>query len=115
MRVVVTGSRKWNDRTAIKEALLDCGATLVAHGDASGADRIAHAVAASEGIDIVTFPANWNGRNKAAGPYRNRLMIDTVKPELVLAFPMPDSVGTWDAAKYAEKKGIPVVVCDKYI
>ena len=115
MRVIITGSRDWQDRQAIDDALRDVGATLVAHGDAKGADWIANEVAHSLNLDVVRFPANWNKYGKSAGPRRNRLMFDMVKPDLVLAFPLKESVGTWDMADYAESKGCQVVVDDRYI
>lgn len=115
MKVLVTGSRDWQDRLAIQDALRDCGATFVVHGDAKGADWIANEVAKSLGLDVARFPANWNGRGKTAGPYRNRLMFDMCQPELVLAFPLPSSRGTWDMVKYAESKGCPVIVDTRYL
>lgn len=110
MKVLVTGSRDWNDRAAIERGFDAMTPTLVIHGDAKGADSIAHAIATTRGIDIARFPANWNGRGKAAGPYRNRLMHDLLQPDVVLAFPLPQSVGTKDLMKYAESKGTPVLV-----
>ncbi len=110
MRVLVTGSRKWGDRGIIEAQFKVLSPTLVIHGDANGADAIAHAVAMSQGIDVVRFPANWNGRGKAAGPFRNRLMFDLIPPDVVLAFPLPGSVGTIDMIEYAESKGAAVLV-----
>jgi hypothetical protein len=115
VRVLVTGSRNWADREAIQTALINCGATLVAHGDAKGTDSIAHEIAMSLGLDVVRFPANWNGHGKSAGPQRNRRMYDMVQPDLVLAFPLTASVGTWDMAKYAELKGCTVIVDTRYL
>jgi hypothetical protein len=114
-RVLVTGSRRWPEREAIQEALKNCGATIVAHGDCKGADWVADAVAGTMGLDIVKFPANWNKDGKAAGPIRNRRMFNIFKPDLVLAFPMKDSVGTLDMIKYAESQGCPVIVEEKYL
>lgn len=113
MKVLVTGSRNWTDRGAIEEGFTMFEPTLVAHGDAQGADWIANAVAMGLGIDVVRFPANWNGRGKKAGPHRNRLMFDMVRPDLVLAFPLPESVGTIDMMNYAEAQGCAVVVKGK--
>ena len=115
MRVLVTGSRDWQDRLAIQDALTACGATFVVHGDAKGADWIANEVAKSLGLDVARFPANWNGRGKAAGPYRNRQMFDICKPDLVLAFPLPQSRGTLDMMAYAESQGCPVIADTRYL
>jgi hypothetical protein len=86
---------------------------LVIHGDADGADWIADAVAQTWGVPRVKFPANWTGEGKSAGPKRNRRMFDLITPDAVLAFPMPDSVGTRDMMRYAKAKGCPVLVCGK--
>lgn len=114
-RVLVTGSRRWPERESIQRALESCGATVVAHGDAQGADWVTTAVAATLKLDLVIFPANWNKDGKAAGPIRNRRMFDMFKPDLVLAFPMKDSIGTLDMIEYAESQGCPVIVEEKYL
>lgn len=117
MKVLVTGSRDWQDRAAIERGFDLVSPSFVVHGDALGADSVAHAVAMSRGIDVVRFPANWNGRGKSAGMHRNRLMFDMVLPDVVLAFPLPQSVGTVGMMRYAESKGCAVLVCgvDFYI
>ena len=115
VKVLVTGSRNWVDRQTITDALRAAGAEIVIHGDAQGADWIADAVAQSENMTRVRFPANWGRHGKAAGPIRNRFMFDTVRPDLVLAFPMKGSIGTWDMVKYAESKGCPVIVDERYL
>lgn len=110
MKVLVTGSRDWADRKAIEEGFDLLEPTLIIHGDAKGADWIANAVAGTRGIDIVKFPANWNKHGKKAGPIRNRLMFDSMQPNAVLAFPLPQSIGTLDMIKYARSKDCPVLV-----
>jgi hypothetical protein len=110
MKVLVTGSRDWSDRAAIERGFDAMTPTLVIHGDAKGADSIAHEVAMSRGIDVARFPANWNKHGKAAGPHRNRLMHELMKPDVVLAFPLPQSKGTLDMMRWAEAKGTPVLV-----
>jgi hypothetical protein len=35
-------------------------------------------------------------------------MIDSIKVDVVFAFPMPDSVGTFHCMDYAKMRGIPV-------
>lgn len=111
MKVLITGSRDWKDRAAIERGLELMQPTLVIHGDAQGADWIADAVAQTDGLQRAKFPANWGGEGKAAGPKRNRLMFDLMKPDVVLAFPLPQSVGTKDMMNYARSQGCPVLVC----
>lgn len=114
-RVLVTGSRRWPEREPIQAALENCGATTVCHGDAEGADWVTTAVCSVLKLDLVVFPANWNKDGRAAGPIRNRRMFDMFKPDLVLAFPMKDSVGTYDMIGYAESRGCPVIIEEKFL
>lgn len=110
MKVLITGSRDWGNRAAIEEGFRLLEPTLIIHGDAKGADAIAHEVAMSAGIDVARFPANWNGHGKSAGPHRNRLMFDLIPPDAVLAFPLPQSRGPIDMIEYARSKGCAVLV-----
>lgn len=110
MRILVTGSREWTDRDAIEQALgrIPDGPHTLIHGNARGADLIACETAHALGWEIWGFPADWKRHGKAAGPIRNRQMLD-YDPELVLAFPLGESKGTRDMVRLAERAGIPVV------
>lgn len=137
MRILVTGWRKWGCLDALRDeesarfrAILPdaearrlvleglvtssgqvSGRTLI-HGDANGLDRLAAAVASELGYVVETHPALWwtDGRfDRGAGPKRNQRMVDA-GADLCLAFPGPESVGTWDCARRARKAGILVVV-----
>lgn len=115
MKVLVTGSRDWDDLTLIANAFnyieTNYGQiTLVIQGGAKGADHQAKQLGWAD--SGVTFPAHWrvNGHyNPGAGPQRNRLMLDTSKPDLVAAFPLPQSKGTIDMMNYAKGKGYVVL------
>lgn len=110
-RILVTGSRDY-DRKDIVHAAIKHYAKLdpiICHGDARGADYLADVVAKELGLDRVKFPANWEGRGKKAGPLRNRLMLEMCQPDLVLAFPLPQSIGTFDMMKLAVNAGIKVL------
>lgn len=87
MRVIVTGSRHWTDRKAIRGELEKLPSdAIVVHGGAKGADSIAGEVAAELGLQVEVFPANWREFAKSAGPIRNQEMLDK-GADLVLAFP----------------------------
>lgn len=83
---------------------------VVIHGGAKGADRMAKDWALEKGCDLVPFPAEWEKYGRKAGPIRNQRMLDEGKPDIVLAFPDKDSVGTWDMVKRAQKAGLEVLV-----
>lgn len=107
MRILVCGGRDYKDYATLF-SVLDSKylCTLIIHGDARGADHLADEWARSRGISLAVFPANWKGHGKSAGPIRNRLMLDYMKPDLVVAF--PGGRGTADMVKYARAMGVPV-------
>jgi hypothetical protein len=112
MRVMVTGSRDWPQerRDIIESALESHGATVVIHGCATGADTLAASWAMSKGLPPVGIPAPWGFYPRhVAGPLRNGWLLDE-RPDIVLAFPMDDIRGTWNAVRQAEGRGVPVVV-----
>jgi hypothetical protein len=118
-RVLVTGSRDWDDVTtigaAIEQALIDAGQrpVLVVHGACpSGADRHAdHYARWMRGkgcsIDVEQHPANWQINGKRAGFIRNAHMVN-LGADLCLAFIKDGSRGASHTAALAEQAGIPV-------
>ena len=129
MKCLVTGSRDWKDIMASRRGLEREGCTIVIVGGARGADALAAHAAHTLGIkDVRTYPAQWNKFGRAAGSLRNQQMLDEEdllpnEPiDVVLAFPLPDSIGTWDMIRRVERRnatrpeGIPkirLVVFDK--
>jgi len=110
---VITGSRKWTDREAIrKELAFRCKkGDRIIHGAAEGADAIANQVGEDLELTVIAVPAQWDKYGPSAGPRRNRVMLD-MKPDVVIAFPLPGSIGTWDCVNEAMRRGITVVICD---
>ena len=117
-RILVTGSRDWTDADTIDLNLigatgrLDClRGVVVVDGQCTkgGADQLAHEAAKRRGWGTERYPADWNQHGKAAGSIRNQEMI-ALGADLVLAFPLPGSVGTWDCIRRASAAGIRVVI-----
>lgn len=132
MIVIVTGSRNWNNYNALrsyidhvcwKEGILYTP-HLIVHGDARGADQLANEYAIQHGIPVKAFPADWALGNKA-GPIRNQQMIDwalrkSTNPSddvesawtevICIAFPVPQSKGTWDCIRRCERAKIKTYV-----
>ncbi len=110
MRILVTGSRFWTQKDVIRQALAaaPAGSTVV-HGAARGADRLADAVAKELGFTPEPYPADWTGLKKRAGSVRNQKMVD-LGADVCLAFPGPESKGTWDCVKKARAAGIHTFV-----
>lgn len=119
-RILVCGSRDWKDRAAIRRALaaFEPGDVVIHGGQRSGdvppyygADYLAGEVAVELRLTVEVYPADWNKYGKGAGPLRNQLMIDS-KPHCVIAFPLPESRGTWDTIRRAQAANIPVFLAD---
>ena len=82
MRVLVCGGRDWGtklfERQALYRALHEVRPTVIIEGGAAGADARAREWARYYGVANETFPADWRKHGKAAGPIRNRQMLDTL-------------------------------------
>lgn len=120
-RILICGGRDMNSsdvwnwlekflRTDVENALgyKSWPPTAIIHGGARGADEGAGQWAESEGIKPTVYKANWKKHGKAAGPIRNRKMIDEGKPDIVVAF--PGGAGTKNMVEQAESAGIPVIM-----
>ena len=83
---------------------------IVIEGGASGVDTFAHHYAKSAGWGHRCFPADWTRFGRSAGPIRNQQMLDENEVDLVLAFPVETSRGTWDMVERAVANRIPVRV-----
>lgn len=116
MKVLVTASRGHSPagfNSLFREAVdryVPTGTVTLIHGAARGGDELAAAEAERRGWSVYSFPAEWKRYGKGAGPVRNREMLDTMQPDLVLAFPLANSIGTWQCAKLAAERGIPTYV-----
>lgn len=119
-RVLVTGSRDWDDEEAVTDALFNVvadapdGPVVIVHGACqTGVDKMAddwvpHAV--SLGADYVTVerhPARWLADGKRAGPLRNAEMV-AAGADVCLAFIRNGSRGASHCARLAGRAGIPV-------
>lgn len=84
----MTGSREWCDEALVAKVLAKYPkGTILVHGDAHGADRIAAKVGRKLGFDVRPYPANWDAYGNAAGRLRNQEMLDKEGPfDEALAF-----------------------------
>jgi hypothetical protein len=135
-RVLVTGSRTWDDPDLIEHALAVEGrhadreglVPRLIHGGATGADVMAARVAERLGwVDPEVHPADWrgpcdagfcqhgprrvrgNGEDycPAAGPRRNLRMVQT-RPDAVLGFVRARSQGALGCLSMARAEGLHV-------
>ena len=119
MKVLVTGSRNWLNREAIRRELKKLPPdTTVIHGACpTGADAIADRIALELGLHVRSYPADWDKDGKAAGPIRNARMIreehkkgDPIDLTLAFTENMDRSRGTKDCSSRAQKAGIKVLI-----
>lgn len=122
MKLIVTGSRDWDDYDHFAESLevftyykYPKKVTLV-HGGARGADSMCDQWAERWNhwrpgwVDVKIHHADWKRHGKAAGPIRNQKMIDeNLDADFVLAFPLGESRGTRHCMQYASERGLIVV------
>lgn len=110
-KVLVCGGRDYkvycDIESVIKAAHEKYKFTHVITGGADGADSYAKSAAQAIGIQTVECEALWNIHGKAAGPIRNKNMLD-LGPDLVIAF--PGGKGTASMVALARAAGIKVEV-----
>jgi hypothetical protein len=88
MRVLIAGGRDFSDKEFLNRYMdkyLD-EVTMVISGTAKGADRLGEKWAHSHDIPVERYPAQWARYGGAAGPIRNKEMLDKGKPDLVVVF-----------------------------
>lgn len=110
-RVLITGGRDWTNRELIRRAMIACGPGVTfAHGAAHGADNIAAEEGRSLPVLVLPYPVlSIDGPWPGAGPNRNTRMLINFKPTLCLAFPDPNSRGTYDMVRKCKAAGVPVI------
>lgn len=110
MRILITGGRSFTDERLLfaqLDRLHDAHSfSLLIHGDARGADRLAGDWALQRGIEVLSCPADWRRHGRAAGMLRNKQMLK-YEPELLVAF--PGGTGTKNMITLARDAGIQVV------
>jgi hypothetical protein len=105
--ILVTGGRFFKDKDLVFKTLDFYKPDAIIHGDCpTGADSFAKEWAFKNNITQHCFPANWELYGRSAGPIRNKLMFQTHRVDLVLAF--EGNRGTADCVRQAKRVGVPV-------
>jgi len=116
MIVLVTGGREYQNPRELKAALDHFHGihnfTYLVHGDARGADQMAHRWAKKNGVQPVAFEALWDVEGDDSGTLRNGRMIAFSNPDLVIAF--SGGRGTANCMRQAHAKGIPIEDVEDY-
>ncbi|WP_257479074.1 DUF2493 domain-containing protein [Acidipropionibacterium jensenii] len=124
-RLLVTGSRDWNDAAIVGQVLeiglaalqipvSRAGLCTLVHGAGRGLDTTAGDHAARMGMTVEPHPADWTQLGRRAGPVRNQEMV-AAGAGLCIGFPLGRlgsgvSRGTWGTVAAARAAGIPTLV-----
>lgn len=115
-RVLVTGSRDWEDQAAVRTALTAAWRAagqplIVVHGACpTGVDAFADEWAVEHGfagIEVERHPADWSVGGRSAGPLRNQAMV-AAGAWRVLAFVRHHSPGATGCVLAARRAGLDV-------
>lgn len=113
MVIVTSGGRDlaWKPavvEAAIKEAAGGQAVLQLLHGGARGADALVDRAARRLGWPVVAVSAEWDRYRQAAGPIRNRKMLEAAVMAAaavegdVLVLGFPGGAGTRDCLRYAQ-------------
>ena len=113
MIVLVCGDRNWDDEETMENFIRHLPKdTTIIHGNCRGADKMAGRLGVKYRLEVIPFDAKWDIYGRAAGPIRNKRMLDEGKPDIVVAFhrDITKSKGTKDMVRQAEKHGVEVII-----
>jgi len=111
-KIIVAGGRDFSDYTLLKEKLDDVikflGDFELICGMASGADMLGWDYAKFNNLHISEFPADWDGKGKAAGYIRNEDMAKYA--DACIVFWDGKSKGSKHMIDLAEKHGLSLAI-----
>ena len=117
MKVLVFGTRTFSDREFLFNSLDEINTEYRIHtiieGEAKGADLLAREWAIGRGITLEPYPANWARFRYAAGPIRNRQMLEEGMPDMAVGFldkPLDETKGSRNMFDQAEAAGVIVQI-----
>lgn len=110
MKVIVAGSRSFNDKVLLINTLnkLPFTITEIVSGTAQGADKLGELYAQTYNIPVKQFKPDWEAYGKAAGPIRNNLMAEYA--DALIAFWDNKSKGTKSMIDLAQKAGLYIKI-----
>lgn len=110
MRILVCGGRDdanpWRVWSALDAVRDKRGPLILIHGACrTGADYHAHRWAQARKVTEETYPADWPVHGDAAGPLRNRQMVESGLDGAVV---FEGGKGTADMVRRLEEAGVPI-------
>lgn len=120
LRVIIAGSRDFNDYDLLKKSAIDIinkktmlpDLSRIVSGGARGADTLGERFANEMGLEITRFIPDWDGLDKRAGYVRNAEMakfaVQDDNDGMLIAFWDGKSKGTKHMIDLANKHGLEV-------
>lgn len=112
MKVIVAGSRNFNDykllRRKLDTLLSNTPEPIIISGTAHGADTLGERYAKEKGYKCLRYPADWNKYGKSAGYKRNKIMA--LKADALVAFWDGKSRGTRHMIQLAKSYRLKIKV-----
>ena len=120
LRIIICGGRHFDDYRTLEvvvnkkleeDGILPTEVEIVS-GHCQGADVLGERYAKEYGCSLRVYPADWTKYGRAAGPNRNKQMVDYIVPfenRLVIAFVNENTHGTKNTISQAKKLSIPVI------
>lgn len=112
MKVIIAGSRTFNDYDKLKEVcniyLKDLKDIEIVSGTAKGADKLGERYANEYGYKVIQFPADWDKHGKSAGYKRNDQMAKYA--DMLIAFWDGESKGTKHMLDLAKSHNLKIIL-----
>lgn len=109
MKVAIVGSRDFPRMGLVyKYVSMLPEFAVVLSGGARGVDQAAAESARERGLEVVEYPADWEGLGRRAGMVRNAQIVNDA--DLVVAYWDGESRGTKNAIDHARNMCKPFVV-----
>lgn len=116
MKLIVAGSRKFNDHFLLKCKIewflryleTTTEGTIIISGTARGADQLGEKYAKENNMEVIRMPADWNKLGKRAGYVRNQEMAK--KADACIVFWDEESRGSKHMIDIAQKEKIPLCI-----
>ena len=115
-RVIIAGTRTFNDYNLLKESCeyllqesMEKQQIIIVSGHARGTDTMGERFAKEHGLPCEYYPANWQIHGRAAGPIRNKEMANNA--DALIVFWDGHSRGTRSMINLARKMGLQVAIC----
>lgn len=117
-RIIIAGTRTFDDYALLRKTMCNLFGQVptsqmeVISGHCpTGADRHGEVFARRNGIRLTLFPADWKKYGKAAGPVRNRQMVEYAAPDgYCVIFWDGKSRGSRNMIAEAKKAGLKTVI-----